>query len=403
MLLLNKNYASHAIAGLNTTTAGITMLLTIVTEATVPAGGLVAIGNNAQNQYTGVRIVAGGVLEAGMRSVSGTPASLGALAPNTEYTISLTRDGAGNISAVVNGAAPVTKAVAPGALAYNYYAVGAYYSGAGGWVSTTQCRISNVFLFSRILTAPEIAAYHAKNLGAIAATNLVERHDLISDLNSDSGGNPLTFVDPENDPAAFNAYDPFLPAQSITSADDPIIGQETNITVMGFDPAVNAGKLDDVDLVSASNTKIMPRGLIDGQTCPRAGANRVLTVIRGSKTATLNKTVKPVPGLVAVEILPGFKTGEADSIAFQFNPPLQASDIFYNDPTKGTMGTDASYKATHTGEQIIWHHEAATKIVRSFLLITGEQGQVISIRRFFGAVYMAADYFHAKKLKASGF
>lgn len=179
-------------------------------------------------------------------------------------------------------------------------------------------------------------------------------------------------------------------------------GQPATWVTTDFSPAVTRAVLDGVECSNVSAAGFLPPGLVDEMQMPRAG-NRVLNGRNATQSANLTKQVAAPQGYAAVEILAGFKTGRDDSIAYQFNPPLQVADLFYNDPTKGTVGSDASYQGNHIGDQLIWHHESATKIVRSFILTTGAGGQVISVRRFFGAVHIAADYFQAKKLKASGF
>jgi hypothetical protein len=403
MLVINNNYAMRTIAGFGSNNAFITLAATFRTKDTIPAGGIIVVGNNAQDQYTGIRINATNELIAGMKTVTGSPGVVATLLPNTLYTVTLTRDNAGNTTTILNGSEPVNRTVAPGGLSYNYYSVGGFRGGSAGFVATAIIDIAHVALYTRILSEEEIAAYHAKNLSGIATTNRVDYHSLISNLNSSAGGTALTFVDAEQDAVVFDNVDPFPPPPSITSAADPIIGQRTAMTVANFEPPVNDGELDGVKLISADNTGILSAGLVDEQMCPRAGANRVLVVRRGTKSASTAKTVKAPLGLVAVEVAPGFQTGEVDSVAHNFNPPLKVGDIFYHDPTKGTIGTNASYNGDFEGEQIIWHHEAATKIARSFKLITGEGGQVISVKRWMGATYMAAQFIKTKKVTASGF
>lgn len=168
-------------------------------------------------------------------------------------------------------------------------------------------------------------------------------------------------------------------AQQVTVTATPTIGASTAITVSGFSGAVDRGSVDGVDLAAASNTSITIAPFVDGVASPRAGSGRNVTVGTATQSASAISAVNPPAGFSAVEIVSGFNTGEANSIAYAFSPALAIGDLIYFDPAKGTVDNHAGYEGDFTGSQILWHQQASAKIVRSFNLITGDQGEIISI------------------------
>lgn len=164
--------------------------------------------------------------------------------------------------------------------------------------------------------------------------------------------------------------------QTITSVNsgNPVkIGSTVPVSVNGFSKAITKGILDGVALSAASATSITLPALVDEQTAPRVGSGRVLVLSSAddTETATVNIPVAVPDGLASEQIIAGFNTGEANSIAYLFNPPLLETDNIYFDPTKGTVTPIAGYNGNYDGVQILWHHKASTKVARSFTLITG--------------------------------
>lgn len=167
-----------------------------------------------------------------------------------------------------------------------------------------------------------------------------------------------------------------VPAQAITTVNsgNPVkIGGTVSVSVSGFTKAITKGTIDGVPLTVASSSSVTLPNLVDGAQLPRKGAARVLFLSSAddTETATTNIEVANPDGWASTVIEVGFSTGEADSINYDFDPPLAADDILFFDPAKGTVYPNAGYEGTYSGTQTMWHHDVSTLTAYSFPLITG--------------------------------
>lgn len=196
-----------------------------------------------------------------------------------------------------------------------------------------------------------------------------------------------------------------LDAQSITSVnggtDAAAIGSTVPVVVSGFPTAVNAGTIDGISLSAASSTSITIAGFVDGAMAPRVGAARPLVLTNGTVSGTRNITINSPAGFTSVEILAGFNTGEEDSIVYNFDPPMAAGRLIFFDPTKGTVYSNAGYSGSFTGTQLMWDYDPATKIARSFYVITGADGEVISVVRTLHGSLIKGNFLKGNYLKGN--
>ena len=80
---------------------------------------------------------------------------------------------------------------------------------------------------------------------------------------------------------------------------------------------------------------------------------------------------------------------------YNYSPAAQVGDIIYNDPAKGLMFDNGDYLA-YTQHQTLWHHEAATRIVRSVALDIGAG----TFPRLISASFIQAEFIRGKTIEA---
>lgn len=178
-------------------------------------------------------------------------------------------------------------------------------------------------------------------------------------------------------------YLPVFPeaGPSIDTAADATIGESSAVTVSGFGDPIESGTIDGVDLSAAGDTSITLPGFVDEQPCPFPGlaANseaRTLSLTDGTDSDQIDIDVYP-PWIDAEKTvrwvatpLSGTLNTTVNGVLHAYNPDAQVGDIMYNDPAKGLMLANGDYIA-YTQHQTLWHHEAATRIVRRVPLDIG--------------------------------
>lgn len=372
-LQLSNNYAQRSLPastyGENSTSN--TVCVVIRTPASPSNGGIYTLYNSASNRYFGVRIATGN-LEAGIRSSSGVPISLGAVAANTVYRITVTKTTGGSVSVRVNGGTAVTGTVAVATLGYTNIGVGTYFNSS--MISTSNVEVAYARAYNRILTTAELDAFHAGNIAGIDNTGIIDAHDLISDLNTDASGTNLTFVDPESDPPVFTSWDPFAGSAEILSVNGGEAltpGETATWIVSGFAPQPNAGTLDGIALSGVSSSGFTVPGYVDGQKIPLPGT-KTLVASNGAQSDSESVAVGVIPGYTYVVLAPGFDEGNYSVVQ---GAGASAGWLVIH-PTTDVVGTNALLQSNAEGERTYWLADPVSGNGYSYLVTTGADGSL---------------------------
>jgi len=155
----------------------------------------------------------------------------------------------------------------------------------------------------------------------------------------------------------------------ITSVGTVRIGGTTDVTVVGFPAAVNAGTLGGVALTSASDTSITVPSLTDGGSVPRPGI-RELELTGGTGTGTTDVLVNPPLGWSSYIVTGGF-TQAINGVSSGYLPAGWATGDFIlspNAPSSGktTTVSDAGVVTNNVGNQELFLVDAATGLATAF-------------------------------------
>lgn len=388
MLLNGTN--QYAIGALTTAFVGsgaMTLAVTFKTGAVVTGVTQYPVHVNRASSFLrgwGIEISTTGQIRGwGGNGSLGYTASLGIAAANTVYTAVLTKDAAGVINFYLNtlgNTGTVTKAdgssmtrVIIGALFDNAFS--GYFGGKVVRAAFYTSVVSNADI-TKLLSAADNPA-----------TTTAVPQDYWLAVSSDAatiGSNALVRTG-----ATYDGDD--LISLSLTSVNG---GSLNNVTVnasmtyitSGFSAAPDTGTIDGVALLAVTATGANMPDLVDNVVTPRPGV-RDLTITKSAQSVTRNDiTVNVKAGLATSPALVAPINNSNTGIVYNFSPAAAVGDYIYYPPIPAvgkTTSVDANANLTtdYEGTQVFWHVQNSTKIARSYNVVTGPGGVVISVSR----------------------
>ena len=283
------------------------------------------------------------------------------------------------------------QAVNAGQTAATYDSSGAVYEVTSNIASAANSLLLAVAYTSNTTTANKAITSGYDSLIYSGQGGTSQRLAITQKVSSANDSATLTIVDHTVDSRISLVLVEFKENDVVTPSIDSVgplrLGTTASISTSNFSPDIDQGSLGGKALTSVIPSQIVIPGFVDEQVGVPIGLNKTLIVGNGTQSAQLNgETLPPEvpdnPGVYWTPVTVGssFDTS-INSIAYLFNPALQEGDMFFNDATKGTVGTDASYVGSFEGTQVMWHWELATGIYRSFNVLTGSGGVLVSIIR----------------------
>ncbi len=147
----------------------------------------------------------------------------------------------------------------------------------------------------------------------------------------------------------------------------------------GFSPAPNVATLDGIACTAVSGAGFTPPSIVDEQAAPRPGNRTLAATNSAAQSASATVPVGVMDGYDYVVLAGTLNTGNY-SILQNMNPPAAEGDFIVKPIADNVLPT-GEFESNEDGDRIHWHVQNSTKIWRSYVVTTGDNGEVI-VKRF---------------------